>query len=58
MNNNQLPNVEPATETLEIQFKTAKGTAGRRITGLTESEIDDIIRRMLEEDVKILELLR
>ena len=42
----------------EIQFKTARGIAGRRIDGLTEDEITDIIRLMLDEDVEILELLR
>lgn len=55
---NELPKVWTPTETLEIHFKTAKGTAGRRIKGLTEDEIEYIIAVMLNEDVEILELLR
>ena len=58
VNTNDLPGVGQPTETLEIQFKTARGIIGRRIKGLTEDEITDIIRLMLDEDVEILELLR
>lgn len=55
----KLPGIYPTdTETLEIQFKTSKGIAGRRIKGLTEDEIEYIIAVMLNDDIEILELLR
>lgn len=54
----ELPLVESRTETLELKFKVAKGVVGRRIYNMTEDEVDEVIHRILDEDVELLELLR